>query len=74
VPSTGPLIEAIAASGLRTKLVEPTAFVVVDAIHGSALSAGSDHRCDGEVGDLRATFESGLEVILAGIRAHAARS
>jgi AcrR family transcriptional regulator len=73
IPSTEPLVEAIAASGIRTELVEPTAFMVVDAIHGSALSVGSTNRPDGTPDALRAAFETGLEILLAGIRSQADR-
>ena len=48
LPSTEPLISAIADSGLRADLVEPTAFIVVDAVHGAALSVGSINRHDAD--------------------------
>lgn len=65
-PSTEVLLAAIADSGLRADLVEPTAFIVVDAVHGSALSVGTRHDADG-LSELRAAFEIGLDTILAGI-------
>ena len=76
LPSTEPLLAAIADSGLRADLIEPSGFIVVDAVHGAALSVGSpsrDHTND--PGALRAAFEVGIDTILAGItaRAHAGR-
>ncbi len=67
-PSTEPLIAAVAESGLPTDLIEPNAFLVVDAVHGSALAVGSLDRHDtgGHV-DLRAAFDNGIDTILAGI-------
>ena len=44
MPSTEPLLTAIATSGLRTDLVEPIAFLIVDAVHGSALAVPSPTR------------------------------
>ena len=72
LPSTAPLVAAIADSGLQAGLVEPNAFIVVDAVHGAALSAGSSdlqHRHD--LATLRAAFEVGLDTIIAGIAARA---
>lgn len=74
LPSTEPLLAAIAASGLRADLVEPTAFVVVDAVHGSALSgvqAGTTRVRNEELARLRAVFSVGLDTIVAGIAARA---
>lgn len=68
LPATGPLVAAIADSGLRAELVEPNAFIVVDAVHGSALSVGSANRHDtDDLAPLRAAFEIGIDTILAGI-------
>lgn len=72
VPSTGPLLTAIADSGLRADLVDPSAFIVVDAVHGAALSVGSTNRPDGDPATLRAAFEVGIDTIIAGITARAA--
>lgn len=71
-PSTEPLLAAISESGLRDDLVEPTAFLVVDAVHGSALAVGSPgrHDTDGHR-ELRAAFDDGIDTILAGITARA---
>ena len=70
LPSTEPLLAAIADSGLRADLIEPNAFIVVDAVHGSALSVGSPGRPHtNDVDALRAAFEIGIDTILAGITA-----
>ena len=54
MPSTEPLLTAIAASGLGTDLVEPIAFLIVDAVHGSALAVPSPTRNrDDELGARR---------------------
>jgi AcrR family transcriptional regulator len=74
LPSTEPLVAAIAASGLPAELVEPTAFIVVDAIHGSALSgvpAGTTRARNKELARLRGAFCVGLDTIIAGIAARA---
>ena len=68
LPATEPLVEAIADSGLRSELVEPNAFIVVDAVHGAALGVGSADRHDtGDLAALRAAFEIGIDTIVAGI-------
>ena len=70
LPSTEPLLAAIADSGLRADLIEPNAFIVVDAVHGAALSVGSPSRRDtNDIAALRAAFEIGIDTILAGITA-----
>ena len=70
LPSTEPLLAAIADSGLRADLIEPNAFLVVDAVHGAALSVGTPGRHDSnDVGALRTAFEVGIDTILAGITA-----
>jgi AcrR family transcriptional regulator len=72
LPSTAPLIAAIEDSGLRADVVEATAFVVVDAVHGSALSVGATHRTQAhDRASLRAAFVVGLDTIVAGITARA---
>ncbi len=74
LPSTEALVAAIADSGLRAELVEPTAFIVVDAVHGSALGgvpAGSLRTRNRELARLRAAFTVGLDTIIAGIAARA---
>ncbi len=70
LPSTEPLVAAIADSGLRADLVEPNAFIVVDAVHGAALSVGSTDRKDADdLATLRAAFEVGIDTIVVGITA-----
>jgi AcrR family transcriptional regulator len=70
LPSTEPLLAAIADSGLRTDLVEPNAFIVVDAVHGAALSVGStDRKAADDLATLRAAFEVGIDTIVAGLAA-----
>jgi AcrR family transcriptional regulator len=72
LPSTEPLFAAIGDSGLRGDVVEATAFLVVDAVHGSALSAGATHRTGGhDRASLRAAFDVGLDTVVAGIAARA---
>lgn len=72
VPSTEPLVAAIAASGVPDAFVAPIAFVIVDAVHGSALATGSTGRHDrSDTGSLRAAFAIGLDTIIAGIAARA---
>jgi AcrR family transcriptional regulator len=76
LPSTEPLVAAIADSGLPADLVEPTAFIVVDAVHGAALGVGSPGRHDGDdLAPPKAAFEVGIDTIVAGIaaRAHVGR-
>ena len=68
--ATEPLISAITDSGLRTDLVLPSAFIVVDAVHGAALSVSSPRRGDDLV-SLREVFDVGIETLLAGIAARA---
>lgn len=77
LPSTESLVTAIADSGLPADLVEPTAFVVVDAVHGAALSGvptGAGRSRNRELARLRATFAVGLDTIVAGIAARAAEA
>jgi AcrR family transcriptional regulator len=74
LPSTESLFAAIADSGLSADLVEPTAFIVVDAVHGAALSGlptGVGRSEKKELARLRATFAVGLDTIVAGIAARA---
>jgi AcrR family transcriptional regulator len=72
LPSTEPLLAAVRDSGLHTDLIEPNAFIVVDAVHGSALSVESpDRHGNSDVAALRAAFEVGIDTILAGITARA---
>jgi TetR/AcrR family transcriptional regulator, tetracycline repressor protein len=68
LPSTEPLIAAVADSGLPDHLVEATAFIVVDAVHGAALGAGAQ-RFDDDRAESRAVFEIGLDTIVVGIAA-----
>jgi AcrR family transcriptional regulator len=77
LPSTESLVAAVADSGLRTELVEPTAFIVVDAVHGAALSGiptGTVRSRKRELARLRAAFAVGLDTIVAGIAARAETS
>jgi AcrR family transcriptional regulator len=74
LPSTESLVAAIADSGLSADLVEPTAFIVVDAVHGAALSGaptGAGRSAKKERARQRATFAVGLDTIVAGIAARA---
>jgi AcrR family transcriptional regulator len=63
-PSTDALVAAIADSGAPADVVEPIAFLVVDAVHGAALSSAVD---DAHARRLRETFAVGLDTIIAGI-------
>ncbi len=67
--STRSLVAAVADSGLADDLIEPTAFLIVDAVHGSAIGAASPGRHDADLSTLRSAFEVGLDTILAGITA-----
>ena len=72
LPSTQSLVAAIADSDLPAELVEPTAFIVVDAVHGAALSGlptGAGGNRSRELA--RTTFAVGLDTIVAGIAARA---
>lgn len=71
LPATQSLITAITDSGLRTDLVAPSAFLVVDAVHGSALSVSSARRDDNDLAALREVFDIGIDTLLAGIAARA---
>jgi AcrR family transcriptional regulator len=68
-PSTDALVAAVTDSGAPADVVEPIAFLVVDAVHGAALSAAVD---DAHARRLRETFAVGLDTIIAGIAAQAA--
>ena len=70
--STETLMAAISDSGLATELIEPAMFIIVDAVHGSALGAASPGRDHTALESLRAAFEEGLDIIIAGIIAHGA--
>ncbi len=55
----------------RADLVEPIAFLVVDAVHGSALAVPSPIRDrDEELAARRATFAIALQTIVAALAAH----
>lgn len=71
MPSTDELIAAVSDSGLPGDLVRPTAFMIVDAVHGAALGVGAPGRSEDDRAELRDLFEAGLEVIVAGIEARA---
>lgn len=64
-----PLTDALSESGLGRASIEPAAFLIVDFVHGSALSGVAPERHD----DLRAWFEQGLDIVIAGIEATAGR-
>lgn len=66
-PATEALRDAVADSGVDPTLVDACAFIVVDAVHGSALASRSAADRD----TLRELFEAGLETIVAGIRSRA---
>jgi AcrR family transcriptional regulator len=70
LPSTEPLLGAIAQSGLPRELVEPIAFLVVDAVHGSALAVASPAPGD-ELQARRASFAVALRTIVTALAAHA---
>lgn len=67
--SIEPLTGALSESGLAPALVEPAAFLVVDFVHGSALSGVATQRSD----DLQVWFEQGLDLVIAGVEATAGR-
>jgi TetR/AcrR family tetracycline transcriptional repressor len=74
LPSTESLLAAIADSNLQADLVEPTAFIVVDAVHGAALSGvaiGAGASRSRELARRRTSFAIGLDTIVAGIAARA---
>lgn len=73
LPSTRHLVDAVAAAGVPPDQVTPTAYVIVDAIHGSALGVGHPDRSDHDVAEARRVFAAGLATIVAGIGARAAR-
>lgn len=69
LPLTRQLIAAVARSGLPEDLVEATTFVIVDAVHGSALGVASlADRSEGRA-EAKRLFEVGLDTIVAGIAA-----
>jgi AcrR family transcriptional regulator len=71
VPAIEPLTAAVADSGVEREFVEPIAWLVVDAVHGSALGTATPGRDLGGADDdqLRRAFEVGLDVVVAGIAA-----
>ncbi len=75
LPSTEPLVAAIVDSGLPSDVVEPTTFIVVDAVHGAALGTGGPGRGglsdDDDIASMRSLFEVGLDTIVTGIAARA---
>ena len=72
MPSTEPLVAAVAASGVPDRPRGPIAYLIVDAVHGSALAAGTTSRQDGrDPTSLRIAFAAGLDTIVAGIAARA---
>ncbi len=62
-----PLTDALSESGLGPASIEAVAYLVVDFAHGSALSGAVAERPD----DVRAWFEQGLDVVIAGVEATA---
>jgi AcrR family transcriptional regulator len=71
LPSTRQLIAAIARSGLPKPLVEPSAFIVVDAVHGAALGVAAVSDRSEDQSNAKRVFEVGLDMILSGIAARA---
>lgn len=71
MPSTTQLIAAIASSGLPHPLCEPSAFVVVDAVHGAALGIAALSDTSEDRANARRLFEIGLETIVRGIASRA---
>lgn len=70
MPWAAPLAAAVADSGIEAGLVEPSAWLVVDFVHGSAIGASAPlrHPID-ERAAMRQAFEIGLDTIVAGLRA-----
>lgn len=64
-----PLTGALSESGLGHASIEPAAYLIVDFVHGSALSGFAPERSD----DLRTWFEQGLDIVIAGVEATAGR-
>ena len=72
MPSTEPLVAAIIASGVPDDRARPIASIVVDAVHGSALAAGTaSPQDDRDPTSLRSAFAIGLDTIVAGTAARA---
>lgn len=73
-PAMSALIDAVTDSGIAPTLVEPNVWLVVDAVHGSALAGGvAGVRTSSESRRrLRAAFATGIETIVAGIAAQSA--
>lgn len=71
LPSTETLINAVSRSGLPAHLVEPNAFIVVDAIHGSALGVATLSDGSADRTNARGLFNVGLDTIVSGIAARA---
>lgn len=65
--STETLSAAVSDSGLPADLVESTTYLIVDAVHGSALGAAAADREHADRESLRAAFADGLGVVLDGI-------
>ena len=74
-PSNGasePLVAVILASGMPDDVAPSIAYIIVDAVHGAALAAGTTKRQDHrDPASLRAAFAIGLDTIVAGIAARA---
>lgn len=71
LPSTEALVDAVSRSGLPAHLVEANAFIVVDAIHGSALGVGTLSDESEDRTSARHLFNAGLDTIVSGIAARA---
>lgn len=69
---TEPLVAAIRASGLPEPLIEPTAWALVDLVHGSALSTRGRRVSGDTTAATRAQLLNGLDVVIAGIASIAA--
>lgn len=68
IPAAEPLTHAVRRSGLDAETATAAVYLVVDFVHGSALSGGLD-RTDERANELRAHFERGLDIVIAGIAA-----
>lgn len=68
IPAAEPLADAVHRSGLDPEAATAAVYLVVDFVHGSALSGGLD-RADDRATELQAHFERGLDIVIAGIAA-----
>lgn len=73
LPATSELVAAVGRSGVAREFAEPSAYLVVDAVHGSALGVGTLDDRSRERAEARRVFAVELEVVVAGIAALATR-